>query len=745
MSDKTQTRNDGGKATDKPFQVAPPQLNLPKGGGAIRGIGEKFGASPATGANLITVPVYASAGRSGFGPQLSLSYDSGSGNGPFGLGWSLSLPRVTRKTDRGLPQYADAQESDTFIISGSEDLVPLLVNQGGQWVPDVSGPRTVYNQQYMIHRYRPRVEGLFARIERWSNITNPQDTFWRSITKENITTWYGKTLESRVADPGDATRIFSWLICESYDDKGNVVVYRYKPEDSSGVDTSQANERNRSDATRSAQRYIKHIFYGNRTPYFPVLTVNPPVALPTNWCFELVFDYGEHDLKSPLPQDTGKPLWICRVDPFSTYRPTFELRTYRLCQRVLMFHHFKDEANVGLDCLVRSTDFVYSQAPPLDATQPFYSFLLSVTQTGWVRIGPGTYLANSFPPVQFEYSQSRIDETVHEVDADSLKNLPYGIDGSHYRWADLDGEGLSGILTEQAGAWFYKPNLSPANQTTVDGEQVTLAKFGPVEQVTRKPSLASLNSGGQQLLDLSGDGKLDLVDFQGECPGFFERTDDADWKPFQSFSSLPVLDWQNPNLRFIDLTGDGFADLLISEDQVFWWHTSRSTEGFGPAQRVPQAFNEEKGPQLVFADGTETIFLADFCVMGLMTWFACATAKCATGPTWATAASAPRSRWTSHHCSTGRMHSMAGTSTWRISMDRGRQTSFISPGGKFICISTSPGMCGVPRAYISPLSRLVESLFPRPRRWTCSATARRAWCGPHPCQGMPCVRCATST
>ena len=43
--------------------------------------------------------------------------------------------------------------------------------------------------------------------------------------KDNITTWYGKTAESRIADPADPPRVFSWLICESYDDKGNAIVY----------------------------------------------------------------------------------------------------------------------------------------------------------------------------------------------------------------------------------------------------------------------------------------------------------------------------------------------------------------------------------------------------------------------------------------------------------------------------------------------------------------------------------------
>jgi len=94
-----------------------PSISLPKGGGAIRGIGEKFAANPVTGTGSLSVPIPTSPGRSGFGPQLSLSYDSGSGNGPFGFGWSLSLPSITRKTDKGLPKYQDATDSDVFVLS----------------------------------------------------------------------------------------------------------------------------------------------------------------------------------------------------------------------------------------------------------------------------------------------------------------------------------------------------------------------------------------------------------------------------------------------------------------------------------------------------------------------------------------------------------------------------------------------------------------------------------------------------
>src|SRR5438045_6867492 len=98
------------------FLTTPPAVSLPKGGGAIRGIGEKFAANPVTGSGSLTVPIATSPGRGGFGPQLSLSYDSGAGAGCFGLGWTLALPNISRKTDKGLPRYFDREESDVFIL-----------------------------------------------------------------------------------------------------------------------------------------------------------------------------------------------------------------------------------------------------------------------------------------------------------------------------------------------------------------------------------------------------------------------------------------------------------------------------------------------------------------------------------------------------------------------------------------------------------------------------------------------------
>src|SRR3954453_18493454 len=113
-----------------------------------------------------------------------------------------------------------------------------------------------------------------------------------------------------MADPADATRIFSWLAWEIHDDRGNVMSWRYKAEDDARVDRSAACERNRGGARRT-NRYLKRILYGARTPYYPNLDDDAPVPLPDDWAFELVFDYGEHDNAAPLPDVEANP-WPAR-------------------------------------------------------------------------------------------------------------------------------------------------------------------------------------------------------------------------------------------------------------------------------------------------------------------------------------------------------------------------------------------------------------------------------------------------
>ena len=470
MADGMVSRTGDAPGDRNSFAVVAPKLELPKGGGAIRGIGEKFAANRVTGTGTLAIPLAVSPGRSGFGPALSLSYDSGAGNGAFGLGWTCELPRISRKTDRGLPRYDDAADSDVFLLSGAEDLVPTLVESGASWVSETVPPRVVGTDEYHIRRYRPRIEGLFARIERWTR-SDGLDVFWRSISRDNVTTYYGSTTESRIYDPADPTRIFAWLISESYDDTGNVIRYEYIEEDSAGVDTAAANEQNRTDVTRSANRYLKRVRYGN-TPS----RLDPAYTKGVTWHFEVVFDYGEEHYAERASDVDGRVYaiadvdpaaptpWPARLDPFSTYRAGFEMRAYRLCQRVLMFHRFAElDARAGGKVhpyLVRSTDFTHRD--DTDAASDKQrgglraSFLQSVTRRATAK-EDGT---RSLPPLEFAtYSAGRrsiADESREDSIRKARKSPRRSRRRRTYQWIDLDSEGLSEVLTEQADGWYYK-------------------------------------------------------------------------------------------------------------------------------------------------------------------------------------------------------------------------------------------------------------------------------------------------
>jgi RHS repeat-associated protein len=587
-----------GEAGDSPGAASSllPALTLPKGGGAVRGIGEKFSVAAATGTASLGVPLAVSPGRAGSGPAFELSYDSGGGNGPFGLGFRLSVPTITRKSDQGLPRYFDAEESDEYTLSGAEDLVPTRNPDGSL----LELTRTLGSTSYRVRRYRPRVEGLFARIERWMDPTT-RDSHFRVTTRENVTHVYGESPAARISDPADPRRVFSWLLEETRDDRGNVVRYEYKPEDGRGIDATKPSERSRFDYsvvpprfTATAQRYLKRVQYCNRTPFVP------------DFSMEVVFDYGEHGaLPSPLSEpgpllsvpspDDSATEWSVRSDPFSTYRSGFEVRTYRLCRRVLMFHKFE-----ATPLLVGSTDFSYEPGAA-------FTYLVGVTQAGYLNDAStgNTWQRDVLPTLRLDYRRPDLNDVLSVLPKESLEGLEGGVDGSRKQWVDLDGEGIPGVLIDSDYAWYYKSNRGSGK---LDAPRV----------LSSMPSPATLADGSRQLEDLAGDGQLDLVAFDSPVAGYFSRTPGGGFEALRNFDSLPNIDFRDPNLRSIDLDGDGLPDLLVTEDHAFVWYRSRGKAGFETAERLVVPSDDDEGPAVVFADSEQAIQLADMSGDGLV-------------------------------------------------------------------------------------------------------------------------------
>src|SRR5256885_3070954 len=338
-----------------PTQLSQPQL--PKGGGALRGLNDAFQPQAFTGTTSLTIPLPVSPCR-GFEPGLALTYDSASGNGPFGVGFRLAPLQVSRNTDKRIPSYTEA---DTFVLSGAGELVrKLRPSQEGREV--VRRVESEGDPAWAITEYRPRIEQGFARIEYWAQMADGEG-YWQVTDSHNVVHTFGRAAHARIADPDNPKRVLTWLLESSIDARGNVVCYDYKSENDENIPAA-GYEPSRE---QRAQRYLHKVRYG---PY------ENPSGRENSWHFELVFDYGERDFSAPeqIAYDSQKP-WPVRADPFSHYRPGFELRTQRLCHAALLYHRFP-HLNGGAPQLVRALRFFYDQTPTM-------SFLTAIAEVGF--------------------------------------------------------------------------------------------------------------------------------------------------------------------------------------------------------------------------------------------------------------------------------------------------------------------------------------------------------------------------
>lgn len=572
-----------------------PSLSLPQGGGAIGGIGETFQADLFSGTGNFSIPLATSPGRDGFGPQLVLQYNSGHGNGPFGLGWRHTVPRVTRKTEKGLPRY---DESDGFILSGAEDLVPMLVRAGNQWIPPapLEKRNAAGDLIYRVTRYRPRTEGLFARIERWTRLDG--DVHWRVTTKDNLTNIYGKTTAARITDPDDPGRVYEWLLEESFDAKGNHMLYEYAAEGAPPI--SHPFEAHRV----YAQKYLRRILYGNSSvalgPQRDGTRHDAPLEnVARRYVFEVVFDYGDlTDLSYPVKQGGVEvtSAWPQRPDPFSTFRPGFELRTLRRCQRVLMFHHFQE---LQQPTLVKSTDFTHQQNADTSMSQ-----LTSVVARSYQRVD-NVYQTAAMPSLSFRYSVFEPTKQRYQslsVEDDSLP--PAALSDANYALVDLFGDGMPDVLETRQNYYRYWRNLGNGN-------------FDRPHPMHSSPAGITLSQDGVAITDMAGNGQVDLLTLEPPLPGFYESDQDEAWLRFQPFESSPTLDLSDPNTRQIDLTGDGLTDVLVTRDHHFLWFRNLGEEGYAAPKYVERIHDLDAFPDVYFDDRTRRVRLADMTGDGL--------------------------------------------------------------------------------------------------------------------------------
>src|SRR5262249_40801810 len=147
------------------------------------------------------------------------------------------------------------------------------------------------------------------------------------------------------------------------------------------------------------------------------------------------------------------------------------------------------------------------------------TYLTAIREVGYAWGSNDQVTTAAIPTLRLDYTRvGALSTAVSWVDRSSLAQAPAGRDGPGYALADLDGEGIAGILSapsSPAPALYYKRNLGGG-------------AFAAAERLPTQPARPSI-APGVQLLSLNADGRLDVAMMDGPTPGFYERTRDFAW------------------------------------------------------------------------------------------------------------------------------------------------------------------------------------------------------------------------
>ncbi|PEX03839.1 toxin [Bacillus cereus] len=501
--------------------------SLPKGGGSIKGMEGSVTAPGSDGIARFNIPLPVTAGRT-ITPDLYLSYNSGNGNGPFGIGWHMGLMYIRRRTNIGIPSY---KSGDQFVGPDGEVLIPES-DENGKIVKRQAdaGQGLPLNETFTVTRYFPRIESSFNLIEYWEakedSITAP---FWLIHSADGTLHCLGKTAQARVASPDDSTKIAEWLLEESVSPFGEHVYYQYKEEDNTGINLKHDNHQ------YGANRYLKAIRYGNKVANHSLYLWNGEVPADNQWLYFVMLDYGESDISVNVPpQYTYQGQWLGRADCFSRYEYGFEVRTCRLCRQILMFHNFTDLSEDP--ALVWRMQLEYDEKPAV-------SMLSAVQRLAYEADGK----LLSMPPLEFDYTQF---EVRNPVDWNTFLPAPELNNGDQYQIIDLYGEGIPGLLYQDKDHWHYR---SPVRSDTPDG--ITYEKWKTLPQIPT-------NARNGMLLDMDGDGYLEWMVAQSGVVGSYAMNPDKTWSGFVPFKTLPT-EFFHPKAKLSNVTGSGLPDLVM--------------------------------------------------------------------------------------------------------------------------------------------------------------------------------------
>lgn len=511
--------------------VSASKISLPSGPGSIEGLGESFELQLNTGTYAMGLPLKLPPVRGAVQPEVRFAYNSGSGNGPLGLGWRLDVPALQRQTDKGLPNY---NTNDTFVTFAGEELVALADGT-----------------------FRAENESTFTR---WENL-GPNG--WRATRRDGTVVRYGQTAQARQDHPSLGT--FKWMLESAQALNGNRVEYAYVKD--------------------AGEVYLSAVEFGHHATLpssFYRLTFQYETNRP-----DCLTDY-----RGRFRCETRWRLARATLE-FESRRIRFWRFGYHTNSHLSLlasFTQFGDErSNTGTNALL-NTDYLppvksdYS-LPTLGANRqwtevgPFQNISLASREADLVDLN-----RDGLPDVL------RFDDGKYHSHLNRGPGLPFGaaedfmtsvfypaLNVPTTKLADLRGDGGVKVLVEEAGSFYYRPF---ASATTLGAAVDYLV-----------PGSFPISDPEVQLVDMDNDRALDFVTTDPGDSTFAMVLSRAGTGSATVQKSPPTPLALNANFasgwQFADLNGDRMPDLAIIgtvAEGGTWFHPGKGYGEFDPAQ-----------------------------------------------------------------------------------------------------------------------------------------------------------------
>jgi RHS repeat-associated protein len=541
----------------KPSGTSAEIVNLPSGGGSVSGSGASFNVDLNTGNATAGLDLLIPTGPNGLKPSLTLFYSTSSGDGAFGLGWSVGWATISRKiTPASDPQ--NPAGVGAYVLQGVGDLV------------DVGGGR-----------FRPIVDTGGQLIEfangAWT-LTDCTDTSYTLGTTPNA---------QLGGSPAGA-----WLLDSTTDSSGNVIAYtwledgaaRYPGSISWGTYKVLFQYESRPDLVINGQ-FGAPIVFGKRCSSIELHVTTEAQSLVRSWSLAYNDSGGRgRSLLATISEQGHSADGAVLTAPDRNYsytalgKPCFVPVTGWTTTLVDADTDFVDLNGDGLPDILRLGAGMPSMHPNLGAGNFGFPRACSLAPATLQLSSPNVAFADmsgegnvdllvinqnlsGYYPLSVPQGGSGPSQFGMPVTFETAP--PYLPADPRVRLLDLNGDGVTDLMMDTGRSWMLYLREDAA----------TWSETPWILSPDRTPPV-ELSDPHVYVADMTGDGLSDIVRIDGRGVFYWPGRADGGWGAAVRMAPSPVFTrfYDPTRMSVVDIDGDGCADLVyVASQSVTVW------------------------------------------------------------------------------------------------------------------------------------------------------------------------------